>query len=287
MSHAAHAHDDHQGPHVVPFWLLAAIFAALLALTVITYAVSLVDLGEFNLIVAMAVALIKGSLVVLFFMHLMWDALFNAICLISGLGFTALFIVLSLLDTGEYKARSVDAFLKVASNRPAITALGPTVGPAAAAAPHGAPAPEAKGHAAAAPVAAEGKKEEPKKDEAPKAAPLDPALVEKGKQLFQAKICFTCHQTNPDPALPPLPCPSFAHGIAGKKEKVQIGIGGPIQEVIVDEAYFIESIKSPLAKITVNEQNGQPYPPVMVLPFPVSDEEIKALWAYTQSLGKK
>ncbi len=45
------------------------IWIALLCLTVITAAVSFVDLGPFNTIVALVIATFKALLVVLFFMH--------------------------------------------------------------------------------------------------------------------------------------------------------------------------------------------------------------------------
>ena len=50
------------------------VWIALLALTGTTYGMSKVDLGgHWNLVVALAIAAAKASLVVLFFMHL-WDA---------------------------------------------------------------------------------------------------------------------------------------------------------------------------------------------------------------------
>jgi cytochrome c oxidase subunit IV len=45
-------------------------FAALVALTVLTWQVSTIDLGMANVVVALAIASIKASLVALFFMHL-------------------------------------------------------------------------------------------------------------------------------------------------------------------------------------------------------------------------
>jgi len=106
--HDTQGHDDHHDdhgdhPHVVSFWLLLAIFIALAVLTVVTVEIAQFHFGEFNLVIAMLIALVKASLVVLFFMHLYWDSLFNAMCLIAALAFVALFIGLSILDTGEYK----------------------------------------------------------------------------------------------------------------------------------------------------------------------------------------
>ena len=46
------------------------VFAALLVLTATTVAVSKVDLGPFNVVVAMSIATMKASLVLWFFMHL-------------------------------------------------------------------------------------------------------------------------------------------------------------------------------------------------------------------------
>jgi cytochrome c oxidase subunit 4 len=105
------AHDDpthgKSVGHIVSLGILAKVFGALIALTVITVAASYVNFGEFNLVVALAIAVIKASLVVLFFMHLLWDKPFNAIVFVGCLIFVGLFISLALLDTGQYHA-SVD-----------------------------------------------------------------------------------------------------------------------------------------------------------------------------------
>jgi cytochrome c oxidase subunit IV len=47
-----------------------AVFIALLLLTAVTVLVSYVDLGLWNAVVALLIASVKASLVVLFFMHL-------------------------------------------------------------------------------------------------------------------------------------------------------------------------------------------------------------------------
>jgi cytochrome c oxidase subunit IV len=55
--------------HIMSSKSYYAIWIALLCLTVITAAVSFVDLGPFNTIVALVIATFKALLVVLFFMH--------------------------------------------------------------------------------------------------------------------------------------------------------------------------------------------------------------------------
>lgn len=100
----ASAHAEHEMVHVMPFRVLVTVFVALLVLTVATVAVTWVDLGQFNLWLAMAIATVKASLVALYFMHLRYDNPFNGLILIVGLGFLALFLGLVLLDTFQYQS---------------------------------------------------------------------------------------------------------------------------------------------------------------------------------------
>jgi len=104
QAHAASpAHHAHGVGHIVPFKILFGVFAALTVLTVITVVASLFNFGEFNLIIALAIAVVKASLVVLFFMHLIWDKPFNAIVFVGCLIFVGLFISLALLDSNQYR----------------------------------------------------------------------------------------------------------------------------------------------------------------------------------------
>lgn len=108
-------HDESH--HVVPLWQLVAVFVALLILTVVTVAIAKVDLGDYNLFVAMAVAVVKATIVAAFFMHLYWDAPFNTVALVSGILFVALFVGLSLLDVGATKDRVEAADTAVGDQR--------------------------------------------------------------------------------------------------------------------------------------------------------------------------
>jgi cytochrome c oxidase subunit 4 len=101
---------DHGLAHTTPVWLLFAVLGALLFLTVLTVAVTGVDLGaKGNLVVAMVIATIKAALVVVFFMHLAWDKRFNALAFIAGILFVILFLGLVVADRAEYRP-SVDAY---------------------------------------------------------------------------------------------------------------------------------------------------------------------------------
>jgi cytochrome c oxidase subunit IV len=96
----AHAHAGLA--HVVPMKILAAVFAALVLLTIVTVAATEVDLGRFNLYVALAIAGVKASLVALYFMHLRYDRPFNAVVFLGCLLFAVIFISMVLTDTQAY-----------------------------------------------------------------------------------------------------------------------------------------------------------------------------------------
>ena len=99
-AHAHAAHDDIRS-HVKTYFM---VFGALMVLTIITVAVSYLELATpLAITVALIVAAIKGSLVALYFMHLRWDSPFNGIVLIASMFFVALFIGLAILDTREYQ----------------------------------------------------------------------------------------------------------------------------------------------------------------------------------------
>ena len=88
--------------HISPMWQLVLIFAALLALTVLTVSVTRFDLGNLNIMVALLIAAVKGMLVVLYFMHLRYESSFNGLIFCTALLFVALMIGFILIDTKQY-----------------------------------------------------------------------------------------------------------------------------------------------------------------------------------------
>ena len=82
--------------------VLAAVFAALLLLTALTVTVAGVDLGNLNLYAALAIAGLKATLVVLYFMHLRYDRPFLLVVFLGCLMFVVLFISLVLTDAADY-----------------------------------------------------------------------------------------------------------------------------------------------------------------------------------------
>ncbi len=131
-------------------------------------------------------------------------------------------------------------------------------------------------------VAKDGKYEAPK--DVSKVDLSNPALIAQGKVLFQTKTCFTCHQVNPSipaPAGMAIKAPTFIGDFWGKEREVHIGFQGPIQKVVRNEEYFIESIKQPMAKVAKGA-----LAPMVLAPGLVNDEEVLALMAYVKSLSK-
>ncbi len=74
------------------------VFAALIALTVITTAVAFVDLGPFSVVAALAIAVCKMLLVALFFMHVRHSTRLTKLVVTGGLLWLAILIVLTLSD---------------------------------------------------------------------------------------------------------------------------------------------------------------------------------------------
>ncbi len=104
-----HRTIEHHGVgHIVPIPLLAVTGGGLLVLTAITVLVASFDFGPANVWIALGIAVLKGSLVVLFFMHLRWDRPFNGVIFVTALAFVALFISFAMTDTFEY-APDMDA----------------------------------------------------------------------------------------------------------------------------------------------------------------------------------
>jgi cytochrome c oxidase subunit 4 len=84
--------------HVVPPRVYFAVFAALLVLTATTTAVSFVDLGPWNSVVALGIAFLKATLVVLFFMHVKYSPRLTQIVIAGGLFWLAILLALTLSD---------------------------------------------------------------------------------------------------------------------------------------------------------------------------------------------
>ena len=76
--------------HVVPKSIYFGVF--------ITVAVAFVDLGNLNVVVALAVAVLKATLVVLFFMHVKYSPTLTKLVVISSIVWLGILFGVTLMD---------------------------------------------------------------------------------------------------------------------------------------------------------------------------------------------
>lgn len=70
-----------------------------MCLTVTTAALSYIDLGAFSIVVALLIATIKGSLVVLFFMHVKYlDVKATALVILAGFFWLTILLLMTMTD---------------------------------------------------------------------------------------------------------------------------------------------------------------------------------------------
>mgnify|MGYP001235432772 CR=1 FL=1 len=84
--------------HVIPLRVYWLIFGLLLILTGATVGVAFVDLGFFNLFVALGIAGIKATLVVMYFMHVKYNERLIGLCVIGGVFWLVIMLLFLLTD---------------------------------------------------------------------------------------------------------------------------------------------------------------------------------------------
>jgi cytochrome c oxidase subunit 4 len=94
-----------QHEHIVPVKIYFTIFASLMVLTATTVWAAFHDYGVFNIVVAMSIAVLKATLVVLYFMHVRWSS--RLIWVVVGAGMVWLVILLAL-TMSDYLTRFAD-----------------------------------------------------------------------------------------------------------------------------------------------------------------------------------
>ena len=91
-----HQHDDHHGiAHTASVKTLLGTWGALMALTGFTvFTATQLDFGpSMNLAIAMAIAVVKATLVVLFFMHMIDTPTANRIVFVTSIVFAVVLII--------------------------------------------------------------------------------------------------------------------------------------------------------------------------------------------------
>ncbi len=84
--------------HIVSPRVYFVIFTALAVLTVVTWSVAKIDLRILNVIVALTIAVIKATLVVLYFMHVRYSSRLTWVFVCAGFFWLAILVALTLSD---------------------------------------------------------------------------------------------------------------------------------------------------------------------------------------------
>jgi len=87
--------SEHQ-EHIVSPKIYLTILIALLIGTVVTVYAAKIDLGRWNIVLALTIAVIKMTLVILFFMHGKYSARRTKLIIASGFFWLAIMLVLTL-----------------------------------------------------------------------------------------------------------------------------------------------------------------------------------------------
>src|SRR3990170_1059878 len=84
--------------HVAPKSMYYLVFLALLVGTGLTVGAAFVDMGPLNNVVMLLIALVKATLVVLFFMHVRWSSRLTWVVAMSGFFWLLILFVLGMSD---------------------------------------------------------------------------------------------------------------------------------------------------------------------------------------------
>lgn len=84
--------------HVSPKSVYYSIFLALMVLTGVTVGAAFINLGALNFPVALAIAVLKATLVVLFFMHVKYSSHLTKLIVVTSLFFLFILLAETMMD---------------------------------------------------------------------------------------------------------------------------------------------------------------------------------------------
>lgn len=90
--------EEHGKQHITSYYTNGVILVALLTLTFISVFVAEIDFGPLSVTVAMLVAFIKGTTVVLNFMHLRFESLFTKLMVAGVFLLFAIVLIITFID---------------------------------------------------------------------------------------------------------------------------------------------------------------------------------------------
>jgi cytochrome c oxidase subunit 4 len=103
LDHDVNSGHPENEQHIVSPKVYFVIFLCLLVGTVLTVGASLIEMGPWNPVVALAIACVKATLVVLFFMHIKYSSKLMKLTVGAGV-FT--FLILVGMSLSDYMSRA-------------------------------------------------------------------------------------------------------------------------------------------------------------------------------------
>jgi cytochrome c oxidase subunit 4 len=100
MSTQPHSHTQSQThtPHVLPLRIYWGVFFALVVGTLLTVWSATKDLGSWNMPIALAIAVTKALLVILFFMHVKYSTKLTWLFVAAGFLWFIIMVVITMSD---------------------------------------------------------------------------------------------------------------------------------------------------------------------------------------------
>jgi cytochrome c oxidase subunit 4 len=92
------AHEQAPAHHVTPLPIYFGVFFALMIFTVLTVWISTVNLGVLNTPVALGIAVVKATLVILFFMHVIHSTRLTWVVIVGSFLWLGVLFVLTFAD---------------------------------------------------------------------------------------------------------------------------------------------------------------------------------------------
>ena len=93
--------------HILPKRIYYTIFGVLMLATYATVQIAFLDLGVFNAVVALTIAVVKAVLVVLFFMHVRYSTRLTWVVVVGAVFWL---VILLALTSGDYLTRRLGTF---------------------------------------------------------------------------------------------------------------------------------------------------------------------------------
>ena len=100
---ASHSSEHQAEHHIVPVKYYIRVFILLMVFTALTVFVASKDWGQFNIVVALTIAVIKATAVVLIFMHVLWSSRLTQVIVVAGIFWLLILLAITMSD---YAART-------------------------------------------------------------------------------------------------------------------------------------------------------------------------------------